>query len=1097
MTDAVSVVYLAPDRATAESVESLLEDERPGISLSAVTSVERVERALDALDGDPPGRVVVDAEVVGRSDGDLVAELRDANPDVPVETVESDASGGERERALAAGIAAAATPANGDGFVEDAHFRALAEAVSDAILVIDTDSVVRFANPAVEGVFGYAPDELVGESLTELMPEEYREPHREGIERYLREDERRLDWESLEFPGEHRDGHEIPLGLSFSEFVREGELLFTGIVRDITQRRRREDELRDRVDQQRAVAEFSQRALEDRPLDELFEEAVELVAETLDHEYTKVLELTPDRDDLLLRSGVGWDEGVVGSATVPSDEGSQAGYTLLSEEPVVVEDLDAEDRFSGPDLLTSHGVKSGVSTVIGTPGDPWGILGTHDTDRRTYADHDVQFVRSLASILATAVQRRERERDLKRYGAMVEAVGDGVYALDSESRFLAVNDAYVSLTGYSREELVGERASTVVPESAREAVEPTQSALDPETVTTTETATTETAIRTADGEEVPVEARVSALPLGDGRWGQVGVVRDISDRRRREQKLTSLHEMMGALADAEASDDIASLAVDAAVETLGFENAAVALYDDDEGRLTPAARRWREDEPIDEALLGTRSDDLLWRTFVDGETRVVRDLPAELDAEVSMGAALAVPLGKHGAFLAADPEPGSFEETDVSLADILCANVESALDRAGREETLRDQRNALREKNRELERVNRLNRVIREMTRVLTSASTDEEVMQAVCDRLAATGPYRFAWFGEPDPATGEVEPRAWAGVEEGYLDEISVTADESPTGRGPAGRALRTGEPKAQADLLGDPPFEPWREQALKRGYRSSVSVPVTYGNTTHGVLNIYAGEPGVFDETERSVLAELGETIGYALNAIERKEALVSERSVDLDFRVRDEDDPILSFVAETGARLDFENAVQRSDGLLHIFVTLSDVSPDSVASAADDISRIAEARLVADRGDETLYEVALGGESILAVLVDHGAIPRSMTMAGTEARFVVRVPQSADVRTIVGLFEDIYDEVELVARRERDEPVMTRHEFERELEDRLTDRQREVLELAYFSGFFEWPRESTAEEIAEALDVSQPTVSRHIRGAERTLFSLIFEE
>ncbi|WP_137287146.1 PAS domain S-box protein [Halorussus salinisoli] len=1104
MTGPVRTLYVTTDASTGEALESLFADERPAVAFSYVTSAEQ---AFATLDAERIDHVVLGAAVGGSESDDPGNVLRRENADVGIETISRPDPGGageatgdqlwrartEQVRVLAQRIEdAVASETVADGGVEADHFRALAEELTDAILVIDTDSVVRFANPAVEEIFGYSADELVGESLTKLMPPGLAERHHEAIRRYLREGERHVDWNYLELPGQRRDGSEVSLGVSFSEFVSGDEVRFTGIVRDITERKRRESELHDRVRQQEALSAFSRRALENESLDDLFDEAVELVAEALDHEYCKVLELRPESADLLLRSGVGWREGLVGSATVGTDRESQAGYTLLSSEPVVVEDLESEDRFSGPELLTSHDVKGGISVIIGSPDDPWGILGTHDIDQQTYTDHDVQFVQSISHILTAVIQRRERERRLERSEAMLDAVSDGVYALDADSRFVAVNDAYVELTGYAREELLGEHASKVVGPDLYEESKWIQKSLEADE----DVVTMEATLPTADGESIPIETRITPLSLGD-QMGRVGVVRDVTDRKRREEKLTSLNEMLRSLADAETRFEICDLGVDTAVEVLGFPNAAVALYDDEASSLVSTVRRWSGGD-IDDVLLGTHADDVAWRVFVEGESKAFDDLGAELDADTEMGSALAVPLGKYGAFIAAAPDRAAFDATDRSLADMLCSNVRSALDRAEREEELRDQRNDLQEKNRELERVNRLNSVIREMTKALTQASSQEDVMQAVCSRLTESGPYRFAWFGTHDRATDEIRPEAWDGVGEDYLEDIDVSADDGePRGRGPAGRAIRTTELQVQNDLLGDPPFEPWREQALKRGYRSSVAVPIVYGGTVWGVLNLYAGESGVFDEMEQTVLSELGETIGYAMNALEQKQALVSERSIELDFRIRGSESPILEFVTETDAEFEFENAVQRSDGRLHAFFTIRDAPPEETLEFAEAVTWIEDVHLVTERDDEYLYECTLSDQSFLRSVMDRGAMPRTITATEEEGRFVIRIPQSADVRTFVDLFEDYYAEVELVARRERDEPVMTRQDFETELQERLTERQAEVLRMAYLRGFFEWPRESTAEEIAEALDVSQPTVSRHIRGAERVLFGLLFEE
>jgi PAS domain S-box-containing protein len=1107
MTTPVRILYLATDPSTGEWLESGFEDDRPrgdhpeddrpAVAFSYVTSVEQ---ALAVLEAERIDHLVVDPtfadretevggiqgieEVERSKEIEEIGEIEEIDKIEGIEDIE--------ELSELTSKAGSETRVATDGGLDGESFHALAEALSDGLLVIDADSTIQFANSAVEDVFGYRPEELVGRSLTELMSADLAERHRDGIQRYLQEGERHLDWNYVELPGRHCDGHEVPLAVSFSEFTADRKTLFTGIVRDVSDRRHRDAELRARMKQRDALATFSRHALEDRPLADLMDEATDLVADVLDHEHAGVLEYRPDEDDLLVRVVTGWPEELVDFATIGTTRDSLAGYALLAEEAVVTENLAAEGRFDRDGLLESMGVTSGIAVIVGSPDDPWGVIGVHDTDEQSYADHDVQFVQGVARLLTSAIRRKEREQQLEQYETMLNAVGDGVYALDADSRFVAVNDAYVEMTGYGREELLGEHASKAIGDGLYEDARWIQDAIEGGR----DVVTTEATIQNADGESIPTEVRVAPLHMADVN-GRVGVVRDVSGRKRREEKLTSLNEMLESLADAESATEICDLGVNAAVETLGFPNAAVALYDDEANTLVSTVRRW-EGGDIDDALLGSHAADVAWQTFVEGESRAYEDLHAELDPEMRMASAIVVPLGRYGVFLAASPERDAFDRTDRSLADMLCSNVRSALDRADREETLRNQRNELEAKNRELERVNRLNRVIREMTKALTQASSQENVIRAVCDRLTEAGPYRFAWFGDHDRATDEIRPRASAGVEEEYLEEVVVKADqEDDRGQGPAGRAVRSKEVQVQNDLLGDPPFEPWREQALKRGYRSSAAVPVVYSDTLRGVLNLYADEPNVFNETEREVLAELGEFVGYALNALEQKQALASEQSIELDFRIRGTESPVLSFVTESDAEFEFENAVQRADGGLQAFFTVRGVAPAAVLDHAEDLLWISDVRLVTESEGEGLYECSVGEQSFLQRLVDHGAMPRTLTASGGKGRFVIRVPRSASVRTFVDLFENYYEEVELVARREVDEPVMTRQEFEAELAERLTERQREVLQMAYFGGFFEWPRESTAEEIADTLDVSQPTVSRHVRGAERALFGLLFED
>ena len=122
-------------------------------------------------------------------------------------------------------------------------------------------------------------------------------------------------------------------------------VLVRGTVQDVTERKQAENEVRLLARLQSVVAELGERALRDAPLSQRLDDAADQVAQALDVDYCKVLELLPNRDALLLRSGAGWKPGYVGHATVGLGTDSQAGYTLLSDQPVVVEDLRTENEF--------------------------------------------------------------------------------------------------------------------------------------------------------------------------------------------------------------------------------------------------------------------------------------------------------------------------------------------------------------------------------------------------------------------------------------------------------------------------------------------------------------------------------------------------------------------------------------------------------------------------------------------------------------------------------------------------------------------------------------------------------------------------------
>src|SRR3989475_12422735 len=135
--------------------------------------------------------------------------------------------------------------------------RVIADTASDAIITIDSQSTILFVNHAAEKIFGYSRDEMLSQSLTMLMPDYLRRVHRSGLKRYLDTGERHISWEAVELPGLHKSGKEIPLELSFGQFIENGESFFTGIARGITEQKAARQTLKQREEYFRSLIENS------------------------------------------------------------------------------------------------------------------------------------------------------------------------------------------------------------------------------------------------------------------------------------------------------------------------------------------------------------------------------------------------------------------------------------------------------------------------------------------------------------------------------------------------------------------------------------------------------------------------------------------------------------------------------------------------------------------------------------------------------------------------------------------------------------------------------------------------------------------------
>ena len=224
------------------------------------------------------------------------------------------------------------------------------------------------------------------------------------------------------------------------------------------ERRAAEKELEAYAQKQSVVAEIGRLALAGGDLKDLFAEAVSLVAKTLAVDCCNVLEVTPDGKELLLRAGVGCrEEYAVGKARISAGKENQAGFTLLSDEPVVVEDLRTETRFSGSALLHEHSIVSSLSVIVRGRKHPYGILGAHSTSPRKFTTDDVNLLVAVAAVLAEAIDRKRAEDEIRqseaRFRRVVESNVLGIFSSDFNGEITEANDAFLEMVGYTQEDL--------------------------------------------------------------------------------------------------------------------------------------------------------------------------------------------------------------------------------------------------------------------------------------------------------------------------------------------------------------------------------------------------------------------------------------------------------------------------------------------------------------------------------------------------------------------------------------------------------------------------------------------------------------------
>jgi two-component system sensor histidine kinase/response regulator len=187
-----------------------------------------------------------------------------------------------------------------------------------------------------------------------------------------------------------------------------------------------------------------------------------------------------------------------------------------------------------------------------------------------------------------------------------------------------------------------------------------------------------------------------------------------------------------------------------------------------------------------------------------------------------------------------------------------------------------------------LRKANRAYKALSDSNQAMVYATDERALLQQVCHIIREDCGYHLVWIGlaEHDPDK-TVRPVAQAGFEEGYLDTAKITWADTERGRGPTGIAIRTAKPLVNPDILANPAFAPWRAEAIRRGYASSVALPLLAAQeNVLGALNVYANQPNAFSVEETELLMELARSLAYGIMSLRARadQKLAEKRSMDM---------------------------------------------------------------------------------------------------------------------------------------------------------------------------------------------------------------------
>lgn len=485
--------------------------------------------------------------------------------------------------------------------IESERWRTIFNISPECIKLVDSEGTLLEINPA--GLAMIEADETaIGQNVYSVIAPEYQQAFENLNKSVCEGNKENLEFEIIGFKGSHRivETHAVPLLNS-----ENGQFVQLAVTRDITMRKQAEAQteqinllLKAKVQQQASVAQLGQLALLNKDISALMDETVALVAQSLDIEFCHILELLPSGNAMLLRAGIGWNEGLVRTALLSFND-SLSNNSLVTKEPVITLDLRQETRLHSPTLLEEHGIISGVSVPIFGVEGAYGVLGVYSRQKRVFNQDDVYFLQAIANVLSGAIEKQhietslrqakeelenrvaertaelvemnerlqlelaQRQRAQAQFAGIVEIASDAIISTDSNQRITLFNQGAERIFGYSPKEALGQPLDLLLPQPSVE-VHRHHVANFGEFSTQSRKIGERREIygKRKDGSQFPAEASISTLKLGNETIYTV-YLQDVSTRKQIEcmkdefvsvvshelrTPLTSIHGSLGMLA---------------------------------------------------------------------------------------------------------------------------------------------------------------------------------------------------------------------------------------------------------------------------------------------------------------------------------------------------------------------------------------------------------------------------------------------------------------------------------------------------------------------------------------------------------------------
>jgi len=693
-----------------------------------------------------------------------------------------------------------------------------------------------------------------------------------------------------------------------------------------------------------------------------------------------------------------------------------------------------------------------------------------------YAETALSRVRSRSK-LETARQEAEQER--RRLREIIDHVPHFIFAKNADGEFLLANRAVADAYGTTTDAIEGQTDAdfSATGEEADHFISEDRKVIEsgePRQITNEQITDADGDQRTLNTWKIPFESADEPAVLGVSV--DITELQQTKDTLQRLRERDAAFELLRSILSIGGWEEAMNHGTKALFETLDSGYAAIYEWNEDDGALVPTAVEG--DIQVELPVIKPGSSPL-WDVFVDSfdEPTVVSESLDEFPSAYE--SVLADTVNSTNLIIAG---LATYPTDDrLAVVETVTSYLRAALEHVHARRELAERNATLEERTRELRGSKRLNETLKRSTAALVNPSDRHSLKQTVAERLTNSYSQAGVVIRHPnDTAVVAEQGRAIDNPVQSPLyfqNGIKTPADEVKT----------TGTAVYVPSIVTDERFPVWRRRVLEQGYQSCFAVPLNVDGIDQGVLELYLSAEQEVAVTERGALEQFGSLFASVLSDLELRN---QETGTNQTVTITIDSGPLSAIHSELTLRS--QSVIVHSVSEAIVYAEIDGILAEEFEQLARAVEPIAEASISSDE-DRVTAEIHLHDFGPLTLFTRFGATIESVTVRNGRTEYTMTVSSSVDLSQLVESAADRYGEADLVRKLSTpaQKPLSS---AQTALSELLTDRQREVLEVAVAAGYYDQPRAVTGDGLADQLGVSRQTVNHHLRRGEGAVLQTV---